>query len=96
MSMLEDVTQALVDLGAAEHLDEDWALPCETSHAETQQGEWIVTWSCACPPPSVVLCTGCKDGVMAAPNIVCDDCHVMFVPGSTSVRLIEPLNRRTT
>jgi len=76
-------------------LDEDWAVPCATEHADPTRADWIVTWSCTCPPASVVLCTGCKDGVMGAANIVCGDCNTCFVPGSTAIRLIEPLNRRT-
>lgn len=83
-----------------EHLDEDWALPCEVywSHpevAEAPRAEWIVWSVCSCPPGYFLFCSPCLDVMLADRTTVeCVGCLAKWCPPSTAVRLIEPLNRR--
>lgn len=105
MSGLELVTQALEDLKATEHLDEDWAIPCQVIKRDgsdqcQMQAEWL-GWRVLCCPdagtdnPVSLWCTSHKDEVLAATFIgECDFCHRVYRPYRTGFRLIEPLNRR--
>jgi hypothetical protein len=85
-----------------EHLDEDWAIPCERKrHNGDASAEWIA-WSFRCCPkmlPSILYCSPCKDEalrLMATYDRYCPHCGYLFAPAATVIRLIEPLNRRTT
>jgi hypothetical protein len=88
------VSTAAVETTTIEHLDKDWDVPCTTEHPSPERANWVLWWSCTCPPASILTCAACKDSVMGAPLVVCDECGTKFAPGSTAVRLIEPLNRR--
>lgn len=90
-----------------EHLDEDWAVPCEVIRRDgtdqcVARAEWI-GWRVLCCPnagsdhPASLWCTRHKDEVLAAvfPG-QCNFCLLTFRPYRAGFRLIEPLNRRTT
>lgn len=88
-----------------DHLDEDWAVPCEVgvklkrSNGEVcdRAAEWIA-WSVTCCPDrygSILLCETHRASI-AVRVMVCAFCREPFLPGITGFRLIEPLNRRTT
>lgn len=58
--------------------------------------EWILYPTCPCPPNAVLYCTSCRDTVLGYLQVSCDSCGEIWMPASRAVRLIEPLNRRTT
>lgn len=85
-----------------EHLDEDWAVPCERYAASPPPcesvAEWIA-WTVRCCPDRMIavpLCTGHKDEVLMGASGTCGHCGWTFEPCYVGFRLIEPLNRRTT
>ena len=85
-----------------EHLDEDWAVPCQRKrHQGGQPAQWIV-WSVKCCDrmlPYALWCTPCMEDAMrrmASYDRECPHCGHLFAPAVAVVRLIEPLNRRTT
>lgn len=115
VSRLDLVTEALEGLKATEHLDEDWAVPCERmarANVSYDQGktwqpgadhcggqnpaEWVLYAACGCVPTVVLYCTPCRDLVLGYPRVACGTCRQVWSPASGSVRLIEPLSRRTT
>jgi hypothetical protein len=73
--------------------------PCEVPHNDVvpPPAEWVLWWECTCPPPYVLACTPCKD-VYIDPEMhaYCPQCGTTYRPASTSIRLIEPLDRRPT
>ena len=94
-----------VDL-TIQHLDEDWAVPCDVGrNTGGPQGADVCSvtatwtaWSVKCCEGraiAVVLCDGHKAALLTSPFGVCQHCEYVFSPASAGVRLIEPLNRRT-
>lgn len=93
------VERAVVEI-LTEHLDEDWAVPCERQGRPTCLGTnpaaWIVYfWRC-CPgkPTHRLWCNDCLQVVLSCPRVRCPRCDVLL-PTRESLRRIEPLNRRT-
>lgn len=93
----ERATVAIED-AAIGHLAEDLTVPCEGRHESAPPAEWIVWWTCPCPPGYALLCTDHKDRwsseLDAEMAILCEGCGQTFAPAPTAIRLIEPLNRR--
>lgn len=81
---------------------EDLAPPCDlglVDHPEPPPAEWILHWSCPCPPTHSLACTDCKDAFLALhPQHLfhCQTCAAYYRPPQTAARLIEPLNRRSS
>jgi len=107
MSRLDVVPEALEIV----HLDEDWDVPCEAGRdvpdglgVITCRGAnpaSFVMWTTVCCPKEaergpVLICKQCLDEALGDPwGIRCAWCNHEFLPSSTAIRLIEPLNRRT-
>ncbi|HEY3559639.1 MAG TPA: hypothetical protein VGL05_19355 [Kribbella sp.] len=96
--------RATTDTRPIDHLDEDWATPCEAGRGS---GEAIacrprnpaafVVWPVVCCPPNnavTLWCRPCLDELLSADFLACAHCGHVFDPSSTAIRLIEPLNRR--
>jgi hypothetical protein len=96
--------QSLEDVFLVEHLDEAWAVPCESGRRYTSgcgsqnPADWILRFvgCCARAPLGFMLCDPCKTKMLADPAMWCNHCSTVFQPPETAFRLIEPLNRRTT
>lgn len=92
-----------------EHLDQDWAVPCQMGR-DAPDSDAIgcgghnpaafVVWPvecCAHKTRPALACKPCLDELLNDPlGVSCAWCGTSFMPGSTALRLIEPLNRRTT
>lgn len=86
-----------LELIELEHLDEQWALPCQLRRPYGCGGdsaaEWILYGADCCPLPKVALyCTPCKDVMLGVDGICCENCNCYFTPAPTAFKLIEPLN----
>lgn len=98
---IERVTCVRINEALIEHLDEDWAVPCQRYPEYLpppcdQPAEWIA-WTVRCRPdrmPAVPLCSAHKDELMQGESGLCAHCSAAFVPTVTGFTLIEPLNRR--
>lgn len=102
---IERVTCVRINEVLIEHLDEDWAEPCDVGRATggprgagvcSNAAAWIA-WSvrcCEARSVAVVLCDDHKAKLLANPFGVCQHCEHVFSPAAAGVRLIEPLNRR--
>jgi hypothetical protein len=100
----EPMTAPLLDqlFRVIEHLDEDWGVPCQNrNHVGEAPAEWVM-WSVKCCNrirPCLLWCTPCRDRAvqrMATYDRTCPFCGHLFAPALAIIRLIEPLNRRTT
>jgi hypothetical protein len=82
------------------HLLDELAPPCDyqSMHRDdARAAEWILWFTCPCPPPYVLLCTGCKDTYFELSLVAtCFTCNTVYRPAAHAVRLIEPINRRPT
>lgn len=93
---------AATDRIAVADLDEDWAVPCQHSrHEGDDPAEWVAwtTKCCGRLRKYMLLCSPCLHSSlerMATYDRWCPFCAHLFSPAATIVRLIEPLNRRTT
>jgi hypothetical protein len=93
----------VADPVAIDHLDEDWAVPCERRYepncGSQNPAEWIVYYTRCCPekPVFTLWCTPCMKRVMARKcKIRCPRCGLVVASVREAYVLIEPLNRRTT
>jgi hypothetical protein len=88
-------------LAIIEHLDEDWAVPCECGYVGApcdRAAEWVA-WKTDCCPArqsSVLACGPCR-ALITDPEatLACNCCKTVFQPASTAWASFEPLNRRT-
>lgn len=92
-----------VDATLIEHLDTDWAIPCEANLylPDACQGantaEYIVRLVACCPKligRAPLYCSACLDAMKALPRCACNFCYRVFSPASAAIREVEPLNRR--
>lgn len=105
---IERVTCVRINEVLIEHLDEDWAVPCEigrdapdedTIGCRGNNPAAFIVWPVSCCPRKgapMLACKACLDEMLDdAWGIRCVWCDQAFLPSSTAFRLIEPLNRRT-
>ena len=92
-----------VDTTAIEHLDADWAIPCEAktyipqSCKAQNRAEYIVRLIACCPATigrAPLWCTACLELWKAQSFCGCNHCGRVFRPASASIREVEPLNGR--
>lgn len=90
-----------IDVATSEAMD--WDIACERGvrpgpHLAACRGEgkaeWVLYFTCGCPPAHVLYCTACKDACVERDWCFCEICGTTFTPASTAYCLIEPLNRR--
>lgn len=92
-----------VGTSAIEHLDQDWAVPCDAklfipeTCAGRNPAEFIVRLIACCPKRvgmTGLWCATCLDVQRALPKCNCNFCGREFIPASAAIREVQPLNRR--
>jgi hypothetical protein len=100
--MTAEVRHTTIEALAIGHLDEDWAVPCEVGRKlVTCRGEnpaefvlWITPCSCCARVRPRLSCKPCLDDILGDQvDVCCQGCNAAYLPASTAIRLIEPLNR---
>lgn len=78
---------------AIDHLDEDWALPCQTDNGE-RIAVWIMWLVRCCPqvPPYWLTCQRCLDLMSRSDFAICRSCRHVYTPASISWTSVEPIN----
>ena len=92
----------LTEIDTLSHLDEEWIVPCEMglTLVACQGGNpaefllWITPCSCCARVRPRLCCKPCLDEIQAdRVDVFCVRCKAAYLPASTAIRQIDPLNR---